>query len=180
MPRHREFIGDPRKISFCIYCNNAEFNLTREHSPSKVFLDVPLPENLPITYSCKECNSSFSKDEEYVSALIECFRCNSFELDVIERDKIKKILKRHLKLHEKIKSSFDLEKGIITIDVDRINNVILKLARGHLTFEMCEIALAVSRRNLALRRNFCLHRLWLRLPCRRSHCLQRRQIYILD
>lgn len=139
--KQRPFLGDQRKISSCLYCNYQGDTFTREHSPSKVFLDGPLPENLPITYSCSECNSSFSKDEEYLAAIIECMRCNTYEIEGLERKKVKKILEKNQRLHREIKNAFESTKGAIAIDLKRTNNIILKLARGHLTFEMCEIAL---------------------------------------
>ena len=49
---------------FCIYCG-AESG-TREHVPSKVFLDEPYPEDLPVLPACFNCNNGFSDDEAYV------------------------------------------------------------------------------------------------------------------
>jgi hypothetical protein len=139
--RQRQCLGDKRKISSCIYCNYSGNNLTREHNPSKVFLDEPLPDNLPVMYSCEECNSSFSADEAYIASIIECIRCNTYEIEKLEREKIKRVLKNNQKLHSEIKKAFEYKNGNITLDQKKLNNIVLKLARGHLTFEMCEIAL---------------------------------------
>jgi len=47
----------------CVFCGEASD--TREHSPSKVFLNKPLPTNLQTVPSCMKCNNSFSDDELY-------------------------------------------------------------------------------------------------------------------
>lgn len=55
--------GDERNTGFCVHCRGpAEY-----HAPSKVFLDAPYPENLPVHESCLRCNVGFSQDEEYLA-----------------------------------------------------------------------------------------------------------------
>ena len=55
---------DSRIAGICIYCGGIA--KTRDHVPSKAFLDKPYPENIPVVPCCSECNNKFSKDEEYV------------------------------------------------------------------------------------------------------------------
>lgn len=60
-PRH--LFVDKRLTGICVYCGGEPS--TRDHVPSKVFLDEPYPENnLPVVPACETCNNSFSLDEE--------------------------------------------------------------------------------------------------------------------
>ena len=62
--------SDLRLYGYCTYCGGEPE--TRDHVPSKILLDKPFPENLPVVPSCDKCNHDFSKDEEYFACLIEC------------------------------------------------------------------------------------------------------------
>jgi hypothetical protein len=53
--------ADSRLIAGCVYCGGLDE--TRDHVPSRVFLDSPFPENLPVVPACWECNNSFSRDD---------------------------------------------------------------------------------------------------------------------
>ena len=130
--------GDKRQATFCIYCgDNVE---TREHSPSKVFLDLPYPDNLPIIYSCEKCNSNFSLDEEYVASLIECLICRDTYPDSIKREKIKRILVKKPGLARRLSGAMiKNKKGVsFKIEKDRFENVLLKLGRSHFLYECNE------------------------------------------
>jgi len=48
--------GDDQNKGFCVHCGGADES--RDHVPSKVFLDEPFPENLPVSPSCLKCNNS--------------------------------------------------------------------------------------------------------------------------
>src|SRR5438132_1330963 len=91
MRQRTEFIDESLRRS-CIYCGTG--HPTRDHAPSKVFLDEPYPENLPIVLACKSCNGSFSLDEEYLLALIECTLSGSVKPAYVSRPKIREILER--------------------------------------------------------------------------------------
>jgi hypothetical protein len=56
----------------CYLCN-AEGN-TREHVPSRAFFDA-VPGNIITVPACKNCNSSFAKDEEYFRTIVaaQCY-----------------------------------------------------------------------------------------------------------
>jgi hypothetical protein len=89
--------------------------------PSKVLLDEPYPANLPVVPACRACNGSFSHVENF------------------QRPKIRKILARRPALAAVIEAGRHHDDGIMfTVDRDRLRNVILKLARGHMAFEMNE------------------------------------------
>lgn len=49
----------------CCYCGY--WADTVYHVPSKVFLNKPYPDNLPVVSCCKNCNEEFAFDEEYVA-----------------------------------------------------------------------------------------------------------------
>ena len=50
------------RIHYCIYCGSIAD--TREHVPSKVFLNKPISDDeLPTLPACQKCNNGFSSDE---------------------------------------------------------------------------------------------------------------------
>lgn len=122
----------------CSYCG--EHPDTRDHVPSKILLDEPFPENLPVVPCCDKCNQSFSLDEEYIACLIECVLCGTTDIDQLKREKIKKILQNKAPLREKIFQSMIETNGqtSFNVEVDRLKNVILKLAKGHAKYENSE------------------------------------------
>ena len=111
---------------------------TRDHVPSKVLLDEPYPANLPVVPACRACNESFSRDEEYLACLLECVLAGSTHVENFQRPKIRKILARRPALAAVIEASRHHDDGIMFTDRDRVRNVILKLVRGHMAFEMDE------------------------------------------
>ena len=53
---------------YCVYCGDKAN--TREHCPSRTFLNKPYPTDLPTVPACKKCNNGFSADERYTSSYI--------------------------------------------------------------------------------------------------------------
>lgn len=53
---------------YCVYCGDRAD--TREHCPSRAFLNKPYPTDLPTVPACKKCNNGFSADEQYTRAYI--------------------------------------------------------------------------------------------------------------
>ncbi|MCX6640781.1 MAG: hypothetical protein NTW14_09915 [bacterium] len=136
-PRH--LYADERLSNYCVYCGNLP--CTADHVPSKVFLDEPYPENLPVVQACKKCNDGFSKDESYLACLIECALTGSVESTLIHREKIKQILVEQPRLASRIQYSRHVdESGDIywEAEINRVKNIILKLARGHVFYELSE------------------------------------------
>ena len=119
-------------IHYCIYCG-AVAN-TREHIPSKAFLQKPLPSDLPVLPACQRCNNGFSSDELYTKTYIECLKeVNNNNYGIIEMDS--KDRKEVKEAKKSIKRALD-EK---TIGYDeRIGRVLLKLAIGHAVYELSE------------------------------------------
>ena len=60
--------ADKRQTAFCAYCHGEHG--TSEHVPSKVFLDKPYPKDLPVIFTCKDCNNEFSSDGYKLSLMI--------------------------------------------------------------------------------------------------------------
>src|SRR5665647_14265 len=89
---------DKNKINYCVYCG--ECASTREHIPSKIFLDEPYPDSLPTVPACFQCNNELSNDEEYVGSYIEVLSRNIFQ-NYKSRKKVNKALD-HNKLLDKI------------------------------------------------------------------------------
>ena len=129
--------ADNRLIVGCIYC--AGYPDTRDHVPSRILLDEPYPENLPVLVACSGCNQGFSLDEEYVACLIECARTGS--VDSVARPKIRRILQDSPALAERLRLASAVGDGgevVFQAENQRVKNVVLKLARGHVAYELGE------------------------------------------
>ncbi|MBE0670175.1 MAG: hypothetical protein IH588_06285 [Anaerolineales bacterium] len=131
--------ADDRLVNGCIYCGGSEE--TREHVPSRVFLDAPLPENLPVVNACSSCNNSFSQDEEYLACLIEAAIAGSTDPDNIRRPSIANIFRRAPALRARIEAAKSTQDGqtLFKVEANRVQNVLVKLARGHSAFELSQI-----------------------------------------
>lgn len=134
--------SDERQHGFCVHCGGPV--QTMDHAPSRVFLDLPYPNNLPVHESCAACNEGFSLDEEYVACLIECVRCGSTDPDTVGRAKIAEILRRSPALAARIENGKrnEIVSGAETLvwsaEMDRVSRVVLKLARCHAAYELAE------------------------------------------
>ncbi|HEY7769949.1 MAG TPA: hypothetical protein VIB55_17395, partial [Longimicrobium sp.] len=82
----RKLFLDERHSLYCAYCGDVPS--TADHVPSKVLLDQPFPENLPVVRCCITCNNRFSRDEPYVACLIECVISGSVDIDRVRREKV--------------------------------------------------------------------------------------------
>lgn len=131
--------ADSRLINGCIYCGRpAE---TRDHVPSRILLEPPYPENLPVVGCCEQCNQGFSKDEEYVVCLLEAVFAGSADPERIRRPSVARSLRRSPGLQARIEAAKRRVDGRIefAVETDRIKNVMLKLARGHAAFELSQL-----------------------------------------
>lgn len=109
--------------------------------PSKVLLDEPYPTNLPVVPACRICNESFALDEEYVACLIECTLAGSVNPEDMERKKLRETLRRRSTLAsrlEKARQRTLFGDTVFSIEPDRVRKVVLKLARGHIAFELSQ------------------------------------------
>lgn len=132
-------ISDKRQSSLCAYCGGPVE--TRDHVPSKVFLDSPYPVNLPVVPSCEACNSGFSPDEQYTACLIECTLAGSARWEDIERECIAITLKKDRRIKSQMEGARQTmidESTWFRVEDSRISAVVLKLARGHAAYELAE------------------------------------------
>jgi hypothetical protein len=136
--KHLSSFGDERTIVSCTFCGGETG--TRDHCPSRVFLDEPFPENLPVVPACSTCNVGFSADEEYLACLISCVIAGSTDPDEISRNKIKRILNHTPALCARIEQARAVLNGttIFTPEYERVLTVITKLAQGHALSEIHE------------------------------------------
>ncbi len=128
---------DERMKGVCAYCGGVPDS--RDHVPSKILLDEPYPENLPIAESCSSCNQGFSASEEYLACLIECVINGTTKPNEYFRPKIAATLKARPSIANKIESSKQVDTNgnlIWQPEEERVKEVILKLARGHMAHEL--------------------------------------------
>jgi hypothetical protein len=130
--------SDPRLRQSCVYCGGPTG--TRDHVPSKVFLDEPYPENLPVVFACERCNAGFSLDEEYVACVIDSVLAARADACEARRHRIARILREKVALREMIgRARQESSAGAsFVVDVARVRSVLLKLARGHAAYELDE------------------------------------------
>lgn len=130
--------GDVRNKGFCVHCGGR--SETVDHAPSRVLLDEPYPDNLMAAPACRKCNNEFSIDEEYLACLLECVITGDTAPDKLRWAKISRILQRKSSLLERLQRARmnDLHGPVWTVELDRVNRVILKLARCHAAFELNE------------------------------------------
>jgi len=138
-PRHRPLFVDARLADkdMCVYCG-ADYADTRDHVPSKVLLDEPYPEALPAVAACAACNWSFSLDEQYLACFIECVVRGTAQPCGLQRAKVQRVLCDNPSLQQLIERCQKTLGGdlIWFPDLDRVRNVVLKLARGHAAYEL--------------------------------------------
>lgn len=131
--------ADSRLLQGCVYCG-AKAN-TRDHVPSKVLLDDPLPDDLAVVSCCADCNNGFSSDEQYLACFIECVINGSTLPERLEREKIKRTLAARPFIAAAIDGCRSEEPGgrlLWKPDYDLVERVVLKLARGHVAYDCSE------------------------------------------
>lgn len=130
--------GDTRNKGFCAHCGGPDES--RDHNPSKIFLDEPLPGNLPVCSSCTSCNSGFSDDEEYLACFIECVIAGDVDPGRLRRASIARTLAGNQRLQREIRASRQELDGDINWQPDnaRVRRVAIKLARGLADYELNE------------------------------------------
>jgi hypothetical protein len=129
--QHLETFGDERQLAHCSFCGGETG--TRDHCPSRVLLDEPFPENLPVVPACEKCNSGFSADEEYLACFLGCVLAGSTEEAKIGREKVRKILAKKPALKSRLAAARSVNDGttIWQPEIKRLHAVITKLAQGH-------------------------------------------------
>jgi hypothetical protein len=133
----KHLFADSRFSGFCVYCGGIPD--TSDHVPSRVFLDEPFPENLPVVECCFSCNSHFSLHEEYLACFLCCVVSGSTSPEKQIRTKVARILKDSPALTSRIQASLvptDSEELVCSPELERFQTIIVKLARGHIAYEL--------------------------------------------
>jgi len=128
---------DRRLKGGCSYCGSKPD--TSDHVPSKILLDDPLPLDLPVVPACSACNSGFSWDEEYLACLLECTLCGTASPSGLRRNKVRRSLKKNPALAKRLLRCMradDAGRLIWQPEMDRVRNIMVKLARGHAAYEL--------------------------------------------
>ena len=142
-----EDFSDSRLRGNCIHCGKFPKgnDFTQDHVPSKALLNRPLPDHAPKVDVCQECNNGFAKDEEYVAAFLASVLSGSTEPDPNRFPRAAKTLEHSQWLRKRIDNSRRIEltelgeSEIVWIpEIDRVERVLVKNARGHVLFETGE------------------------------------------
>ncbi|WP_210452408.1 hypothetical protein [Pantoea ananatis] len=135
----KKLFYDERNMNVCIYCGGVAE--TKDHLPSKIFLRKPYPTNLHAVGACFKCNNGFSVNEEYMACFLHCVMCGSTNPTELIDERIAKSLERNTKLREKIENSHEYIGGIMhwNPEIKRIEEVVSKIAKGHIYYELSEI-----------------------------------------
>ena len=135
MEQLRDF-SDDRLVLGCIFCGGQDE--TREHVPSRAFLDVPYPENLPVVGACRQCNGGFASDEEYLACLIEVVVAGSTDPQAMRRPKIARTLAHADALRTRLEAARETSEAgtLFHPEVERVQRVLTKLAAGHAAYEL--------------------------------------------
>lgn len=130
--------ADSRHLAFCAFCGGDTG--TRDHCPSRVFLDEPYPEDLPVVPACLECNSGFSVDEEYLACLVSCVVAGSTDPAALDREKIRRVLEHKPPLRSRLdQARRETPHGLEwATEVQRVESVIRKFSQGHALHELGE------------------------------------------
>jgi hypothetical protein len=133
-----EFV-DERQKSWCIHCARplADLETNEDHVPSKGLLAKPRPHHLPIVTICKECNTSFSLDEQYVVTFLSCVLASSTDPEKQSNASAARALADSTALRARIERSrteYVTHGGETRVlwkpDSSRVERVVLKNARG--------------------------------------------------
>ena len=132
---------DKRHDDMCAHCGEGlDTRHTRDHAPSRVLLDDPFPPDIPNVPSCRPCNESFSRDEEYLACIVECAIVGTTDPDRVSREKVARILRKNVDLATSLSQARTEKDGRVAfaMETHRVRNVVLKLARAHARFELSE------------------------------------------
>lgn len=132
--------GDSRTGAACAFCGRAK--ATRDHVPSRVLLDEPFPFDLPVIGACQPCNNGFLIDEEYLACLVECVLAASTDPACVGRPKVARILERKPALRQRLDAARTVGANgcEFSVERDRVERVLVKLAIGHALHELHEVA----------------------------------------
>ncbi len=145
MDQIEEFV-DERQKSWCIHCGGwiAELDTNRDHVPSKSLLREPYPANLPVVEICAACNEGFSLDEEYLVVFLNCVLAGSTDPhqqrnpQSTHSEKERQAQGENRRFQERDRTLGGEIRSVWTPELERVNRLIVKNARGHALFEYGE------------------------------------------
>ena len=143
-----DYIGDfsdRRHKGSCIHCGSGLFDVktNQDHVPSKSLLEEPYPPELPTIEICTNCNTSFSHDEEYFAAFLGAVLTGSTEPEAQNTATAASIFRHSKALRKRVDAqrqnytTLGGEQRIVwNPELDRVRNIIVKNARGHVYYEL--------------------------------------------
>jgi hypothetical protein len=153
--RYIQEFSDERQKAWCIHCGEAvvDVETNRDHVPSKSLLTRYLRERgadydrgaddesgyLPQVLVCRNCNSGFSADENYLLCVLHAVSAGSLYPDPVKHSDAAGILRsnRHVVRSLKMRPDGqlelfpDLKPFTLYPEMEKIQRVIVKNARGH-------------------------------------------------
>ena len=129
----------------CVHCGRDldAANITQEHILSKCLLTKPYPEELMTLAACRECNVSYSRDEEYFAALLNAVLAGSTDPEKQTTEVAARMFERRTGLQAKIEEArtetntlFGENEIRFTPEQERVDRVVVKNARGHAVYEL--------------------------------------------
>ena len=157
--------SDRRLKNVCAQCGTAirQENKSSDHVPSKCLLrksegsaEDQYPSNLPVAFTCRDCNQRFSGDEQYFCVFLNCVLAGSTEPDDHDEQGVQRTLEQHSGLRARIETSKQSETldGEVLLtwipELARVHRVVVKNARGHAFYEFGEPVLEEPERVWAL------------------------------
>lgn len=139
--------SDERNKAWCIYCHEwiGSVETNRDHVPTKALLVKPYPENLPTVEVCTACNQSFSDSEEYLIGFLGAVVSGSTDPEEQVHSSASRALAGNARLRREIEGArthYETRGGetktLWQPDTKRVEEVIVKNARGHAYFEYGE------------------------------------------
>lgn len=160
--RYVEDFSDERQKAWCIHCGSTIANVpaNRDHVPTKSLLSKALRQRgadydrgaddpdgyLPQVFTCKECNSGFSEDENYLLCVLHAVISGSFYPNSDEHPEAATVLRSNRHVVRSLKTRPDgqlllfenLPPFTVYPDMERVKRVVVKNARGHAYHEIGE------------------------------------------
>ena len=127
-----DFGGYQLRQDACVYCGARA--TTRDHVPPRFLLETPLPDDLLTVPSCRDCNRSFSLDEQYLQVVLaKVGHVPQLMAKVEEGGVVDRALQRAPALDQRIVDSLEVRSdGRVWLmpERERILRVVQKIAYG--------------------------------------------------
>jgi hypothetical protein len=154
--------SDERQKAWCIHCGTAisDIESNRDHVPTKSLLSKDLRERgayydrgaddefgyLPQVVICRSCNAGFSVDENYLLCALHAVLAGSLYPDPARHPEAAGVLRSNRHVVRSLKRLpdgqlllfDDLQPFMLYPDIERVQRVIVKNARGHAYHELGE------------------------------------------